>query len=185
MKILKLRIYIDLLIGLCSILIGLWLIAIMVIGLVSFFERYGFVFGSIFSVIGIILTIPFIGFIYLFLSFLKPQAKMLNLSISIDNTGGLIIINPPSEFIIQKNDIMHILKKNMTIVIVWSSGNNRNLVKTFFIRKQYFPREEYIKFVNKLSTYKCFSSDVKENKNISAKYGLDHIFRKNKLENEF
>ena len=185
MKILKYRIYIDLLIGLYGILIGLWLTAKIIVGIVRFYENLGIIWGSIFAIAGIILVSPFIGLIYLCLSVLKPHAKMLNLSISMDDNGGLLITNPPSEYKIHKPNMKYILKGNLTTTIVWSPPDCPDSVKTFFVRKQYFPTKENKKFVGQLSAYECFSEDIEKNEKISTENGLRHIFRKNKLELEF
>jgi len=184
MRILKHRIYVDLLIGVCGILIGLWLITRMVIGIVTFFEKYGLLWGAAFSIVGILLIVPFIGFISLFLFLLKPHAKMLNLSIFIDSSDAVVITTPSSEFKVRKINIKHILKNNLVTTIVWSQDNDPDSIKTFFVRKKYFPKAEYEFFIKQLSAYECFSDNAKENRKISAQHGLNHIFRKNKLEYE-
>jgi hypothetical protein len=116
--------------------------------------------------------------------FLKPHAKMLNFSVFIDDDGAVVITTPSSEFKICKSRIKHILKGNLVTTLVWSSDSNQNSFKTFFVRKQYFPKVEYENFIKELSTYESFSDDIEKNKKILIQHGLNHIFRKNKLEYE-
>jgi hypothetical protein len=156
----------------------------MVIGVGAFFEKYGLLWGMAFLIAGILLIVPFIGFISLFLLLLKPHTKMLNLSIYIDSSDAVVITTPSSEFKICKTSIKYILKNNLVTTIVWSQDNDQDSIKTFFVRKQYFPKAEYETFIKQLSAYECFSDNAKENRKISAQYGLNHIFRKNKLERE-
>ena len=101
-----------------------------------------------------------------------------------DNDGGLVITNPSSEFKIHKPSIKYILNGSLATTIVWSPDDSQNSIKTFRVRKQYFSSKEYKKFISELSASECFSDDVKQNKKISVENGLDHIFRKNKLEFE-
>ena len=184
MRILKYRIFLDLFIGLCGVLMGLLLTVKMMIGIVSLFVSCGFLWGTIFSIVGILIIVSYISFMCFFFSFLKPHAKMLNLAVFIDN-DDLVINKPPSEFRIHKSSIKYVLKSNMATIIVWFCGNSQNQIKTFCVRKQYFLKQDYKDFMRELSTYRCFSDDTETNKKISVELGLNHIFRKNKLEFEF
>jgi len=184
MKILNRRIYFDLVAFTAGLLILAWLLVICFTGIVRFYENLGIIWGSIFAIAGIILVAPFIGIMCLCLPAFKTQIKMLNLSIFIDDNGGLLITNPPLEYRIHKSNIKHILKGDLATTIVWSPPDCSDSIKTFFVRKQYFPTKEYKKFIEQLSTYECFSDDNKENTEIRRQLGLNRIFRKNKLESE-
>jgi len=83
-----------------------------------------------------------------------------------------------------KKDLIHILKGNLATTIVWSPPDCSDSIKTFFVRKQYFPTKEYKIFIEQLSTYECFSDDNKEKTKIKKQLGLNSILRKNKLEKE-
>lgn len=185
MKILNWRIYFDLVAFTAGLLILVWLLVICFTGIVRFYENLGIIWGSIFAIAGVILATPFIGIMYLCLPAFKTQIKMLNLSISIDDNGGLVINNPPIECKIHRSDIKHILKGNLATTIVWTPPDEPDSIKTFFVRKQYFQSKEYRNFVEQLSTYECFSDDIEKNRRISSENGLRHILRKNKLELEF
>ena len=184
MKIMKWRIYIDLFAFVIGVFFIILLSYICFSGIIRFYRDYGVLWGSILGLAGVILLIPFIGILLLLLSFLKQQFKMLNIFVSIDESGGVVITSPRSKFEIPRSNLKHILKGNLGTMIVWYLPYDPDKIKTFLVRKQYFRPREYKEFVDQLSKYDCFCENLEENKKISKEYGLRHIFRKNMLELE-
>jgi hypothetical protein len=182
-KILRWRVYIDLLGFPVALSFLIYLLVIIYAGIIRFYDNLGVVWGSFFAICAIVLVLPFVGLVYLCLSIFKTQVKMLNLSVSTDD-DRLLINNSKCKYEIHRSYFRRILKGNLGTTIVWSPSDHPTAMKTFFIRKQYFPSKEYKKIIEELSKFECFSDNEAENHKYRKKNGLDHIFRKNKLEYE-
>jgi hypothetical protein len=134
----------------------------------------------LFSSVWLVFCALWIGLLVTLAFAVKLLVKITRLSISIENNSILISHNN-REWQIPKEDIKYVLGGNKGTMLVWEAGMG---LKTFFLRKFYFTRKSYNEIMDFVSSLSEYQNDLKENTKTRSQLGLDHIFRKNKLENE-
>lgn len=178
MKIVNRKLYASLIPDAVSLSFFAWLLVILVANVVRFYEDYGVLWGSVFSALGSIFILMLVGLICLCLPRMVTRFKMRDLSILIDEQGGLAITNRLYDLQIPRSSIKHIMKNRQATTLVWFPDARPDWIRTFTVQKHLFPAAEYNHFVQVLSTYECFIDDREQIRTVSAEIGLDRVFRR-------
>lgn len=162
-----------------SILLGAAIVLIPSIrGIPKLISNYGIGFGLLLSSAWIVFCILW-GSLLVFLVFaVKLLAKTAHLSVNMEN-NGITINHNNREWQIPYTDVKYVLESHRGAMLVWDTGKG---LKTFFLRRLYFTRKSYNEIIGFLSNLSGYQKDSKENVKTRKQLGLNHIFRKNKLE---
>lgn len=177
----KQKILIEIISTSICILLGMVLLVPIIWNVYKLVNSYGIGFGLLLSSAGIVICILwFCLLLILFLS-VKLLLKILHLSLNITENDCVVINHNCHEWRIPNEKIKYILGENTGAMLVWDKDGE---IKTFFIKKSYFTKISYEDIVTLLSNIGEYHSNKAEIIKIRKQLGLNHVFRKNKLEYE-
>ena len=168
------------LLAFACVLGGIIFLVPIVFGILRTINNFGIGFGFLLSSAGIVLSVLWIGLLFVLIFALKIKIKMLNLSIRFED-DRIVVKCGRFENHISKQNISYILKGGKGIMLIWQIEGT---LKTFFVRRYYFKRKSYLNFVANLTKLNGYCEDQIIKEKIRKDNHLDHIFRKNKLELE-
>ncbi|MGA2173072.1 MAG: hypothetical protein ABSG82_08730 [Sedimentisphaerales bacterium] len=175
----KSRIFLSLVIDL-AIFLGAAIAVVIPVFLkvVEGVNNHGLGTGLLVSSGYIVLCVLWFMLLSLLIQNLKFEIKMLHLSMVTEN-NDIVISCGNFEYRIPQNSLRYVLDGNKGVMLIWNSENG---VKTFLVRKFFFDKDTYGKFVGELMKFSGYCKDSGKKKEIIKEHKLDHIFRKNKLE---
>lgn len=176
----KQKIYMGTIFNSICILFGLIVLIPFLWNILKLVDDYGIGFGLLLSAAGIVLCILWLWLLFVLFLAIRLSVKILDLSIRIEN-NSITINHNNREWQIAQEKIKYVLAGNTGTMLVW---DNEGEIKTFFAKKSYFTKNSYSDLMSLLSKLSGYYDDTGEKEKIRKKLGLNHIFRKNKLESE-
>ena len=131
----------------------------------------------------IIISLTFTGLLVLclmiFINKFIYNLKLKNIFIFMNN-NNIKIIHKSDVYVISFDKIKHVLKVPKGLTLIWNINNSPI---TFSISAMYYGSHVVKIICSHLCNHNCFTSDKKEIKRIRSLFGLNKIFRKNRIEN--
>lgn len=160
------------------ILFGVILLIPFLWGVLRLIKDYGMGFGLLLSSAGIALCVLWLCLLFVLFLAVRLLMNILHLSVNAEN-NSMTISHNNREWQIPQEKIKYVLVGNKGALLIWDKDEK---IKTFFVKKSYFTKSSYNDIMNFLSKLSGFCDDTAEKEKIRRQFGLNHIFRKNKLE---